>query len=138
MPELKDALKAIKDAEAERVAEQQRVETAKVKCIDRLSRIDKAMEATKEVEERPDDLPLKRIALKVQAELEAARRAWENADLLQREAEEEKRQQKEAAHAIAVAKGAARAQKEQESQARKIAEKAGDTGKGLAAMLMAK
>jgi hypothetical protein len=81
---------------------------------------------------------LKRVALKLQAELTVTRRGWENAEAAAREVEEEKRQAREAAVAAAAAKAAAKEQSAVEEKKRQLAQKAGAKGAGLAAMLMAK
>ena len=143
VPELKDALKAMQDAEAARLDAAAKVEATKAQCTSRIAIISKVIQATRDAENAEPNgsaqyLPLKRVALKLQAELEVTRRGWENAEAAAREVEEEKRQAREAAVAAAAAKAAAKEQSAVEEKKRQLAQKAGAKGAGLAAMLMAK
>jgi len=130
LPELKDALKEMQEKEAEAMMEEARVASVRERLKQKLAMLEQTLTATAEAEEALEAnsaqaaLPLKRVALKLQAKLVAAEAEWEAKEKKEVETREREAQEKAEAHERELAKAAEKARLKAEKEAKEKAERA--------------
>lgn len=129
LPELKDALKEMQEKELEAMAEESRVTSLRERLKQKLDMLEQTLTAFIEAEGALQasgmqaSLPLKRVALKLQAKLTTAEAEWEAKEKKEAEAREREAQEKADAHERELAKAAEKARLKAEKEAKEKAER---------------